>query len=91
MSEVPLYPHEWLRGFRSPEILGWYVTKFAPHKALDLIACVKLAFDERDAVHRVVAGGSINLGEESSSGHDFICKCLQSMDLVSIKITTRLL
>ena len=31
-------PHGGARGFRSPWILGCYVTKFAPHKALKLIA-----------------------------------------------------
>ena len=31
-------PHGGLRKFRSPQILGCYVTKFAPHEALKLIA-----------------------------------------------------
>ena len=30
--------HGGVLGFRSPQILGCYVTKFAPHKALKLIA-----------------------------------------------------
>ena len=36
-----------------------YLTKFAPHKALKLIACCKLTFDERVVAHRVdrVYGG----------------------------------
>jgi len=37
-----------------PQVLGCYVTKFAPHKALKLIARGKLTFDERVVVHRAV-------------------------------------
>ena len=35
------------------DLKGCYVTKFAPHKAPELIARGKLAFDERVALHRV--------------------------------------
>ena len=33
-----------------------HVTKFAPHKALKLIAWGKMTFDERVVLHRVVPG-----------------------------------
>jgi hypothetical protein len=35
-------------------IPGYYVTKFAPHKALGLIARGKLTFDERVVLHREI-------------------------------------
>ena len=35
------------------DLLGCYVTKFAPHKALKLIAWGKWTFDERVVLHRV--------------------------------------
>ena len=46
-------PLDAVRGFRSPQILGCYVTKCAPHLALKLTAWGTLTFDERDALHRV--------------------------------------
>ena len=45
-------PQGGLRGVRS-SILRCYVTKFAPHKALKLIASCKSTFNERSVVHRV--------------------------------------
>ena len=39
---------------------GVYVTKFAPHEALRLIAGGKLTFDERVVVHRVGGEGRKN-------------------------------
>ena len=47
-------PHGPLRGFRWPQILGCCVTKFAPQKALELIASCKLTFDESVVLHRMV-------------------------------------
>ena len=44
------------REYRPPYLLGCYVTEYAPHKALNLIALVKLTFDERVVLHRAVAG-----------------------------------
>jgi len=38
MQEKREGPHSGVLGFRSPEIPGSYVTNFAPHKALKLIA-----------------------------------------------------
>ena len=38
-----------------------YVTKFAPHKALTLIARGKLTFDDRVELHRVVKGSGWNI------------------------------
>ena len=42
---------------RPPNLEG-NVTKFAPHKALKLIARGKLTFDERAVLHRVDSAGS---------------------------------
>ena len=44
------------RVFRRGRIPRCYVTKFAPRKALYLIAWGKLTFDERVVLHRVVPG-----------------------------------
>ena len=43
------------RGFHPPYILGCYVTKSAPHKALKLIVWCKLTFDGPVVLHRVAA------------------------------------
>ena len=48
-----------VRGFRSPPKLGCYVTKSAPHKAFKLIAWVKLTFDKRVVLHRVVGRATL--------------------------------
>jgi len=55
-------PNEWepfggVRGFWTPSISGCYVTNFAPHLALKLIAPGKLTFGERFELHRV--GGRV--------------------------------
>jgi len=42
------------RGIIRPTVPGCYVTKFAPHEALKLIAWRKLTCDERVVLHRVV-------------------------------------
>ena len=41
-------------GFIGAGFLGGYVTKFAPHTALKLIAWGNLTFDEWVVLHRVV-------------------------------------
>jgi len=53
VEEEDAWPRGGVAGFRSSSILGC-VTKFAPHKALKLIASCKLTFDERVEDHRVV-------------------------------------
>ena len=46
----------WPTTLSLPPASAWYVTKFASHKALTLIASDKLTLDERVVVHRVVTG-----------------------------------
>ena len=46
-------PHGGVRGFRWGRIPGGYVTKFAPHGALELIVRGKLTLDERGVLHGV--------------------------------------
>ena len=46
-------PHGRARRFCPPSITGGIVTKFAPQKALKLIACGKFTCGERVVVHRV--------------------------------------
>ena len=46
-------PHIGVRGFRWGRIPGCYVTKFAPHTALKLIAQGEVTLDERVVHHRV--------------------------------------
>ena len=36
--------------------MGWYVTKFSPHKALPLLSTGMLTFDERIVLQRMVGG-----------------------------------
>ena len=46
-------PTRWISRVLFLRILGCYVTKFAPRKALKLFASGKLTFDERAVLHRV--------------------------------------
>ena len=43
----------WIPKISLPQNYGGYVSKFAPHKALHLIAGGKLTFDEWVVLHRV--------------------------------------
>ena len=53
ITERDGFPLSGVRGFQTPSILGCYVTNFAPHLALKLIAQGVLTFDGRVALHRV--------------------------------------
>jgi len=68
MSVEPLYalPLGGVRGFRTPQSLGCYVTNRAPHKALKLITRCKLTFGERG---RTPPCGCVTSRMDASEGY----------------------
>ena len=55
---VSRHPTRWPLRVSFPPNLEGFVTKFAPYKALKLMVCGKLTFDERVVLRRVDGGGS---------------------------------
>ena len=77
----PTKPYGGVRGFRRGRIPGCYVTEFAPHKALKLIAQGKLTFDARVVLQRVALSIQqhpypLYYGDEEGSNLRHIDSCI---------------